>query len=130
VNGCCDVLVQLKRKELMRLETEVESRAKMLGSLEADGASLQHSINSTLYDKQRGLEKLASVQRMTARFESVLAGRRPTLSADEEDGAYEQRQQVAAEQERIRQLIEGLAEAHPGLSEVLNRVSQLIDASV
>lgn len=53
---------QMKRRELEDTEAEVEIESKTLGSLEGDAAALQHSINATLYEKQRALEKLASIQ--------------------------------------------------------------------
>ncbi len=58
----CHPLLQLKRKELSALETEVQERSTVLSGLESEAAALQHSINSTQYDRQRGLERLASIQ--------------------------------------------------------------------
>jgi cytosine/adenosine deaminase-related metal-dependent hydrolase len=54
--------VQLKRQELEALEMDLESESKTLNAYEAEAATLQHGINATLYEKQRALEKLASVQ--------------------------------------------------------------------
>jgi hypothetical protein len=147
---------QLKRKELAALEGEVQEKNTTLGALEADAASLQHAINSTLYDKQRGLERLASiqvrvfsivqshypsmalvtmcgtgcisVQRMANRYDAVNRGRRAPMTEEEAQSVWERHQQAQEEHERIRQMIEGLSEAHPGLSEVLVRVSQLLDS--
>lgn len=59
---CLCVCLQLKRGELETVEAECDIESKTLGSLEADAAVLQHSINATLYEKQRGLERLASIQ--------------------------------------------------------------------
>ncbi len=56
------VYLQLKRKELSQLESQVTEESKALTEVEASAMAMQHSINSTLYDKQRGLERLASIQ--------------------------------------------------------------------
>lgn len=40
---------------------------------------------------------------------------------------YDAESAALEEQRRVRTVIDGLVEAHPGLSEVLHRVSQLLD---
>ena len=64
---------QMKRRELEDTEAEVEIESKTLGSLEGDAAALQHSVNATLYEKQRALEKLASIQVVVFAMGAALA---------------------------------------------------------
>lgn len=64
--------MQLKRGELEDLEAQVEEETKSLSAYEGEAASLQHSINATLYEKQRALEKLASIQVCVLRAESCV----------------------------------------------------------
>ena len=70
----------------------------------------------------------AVLQRMANRYDSVNRGRRAHLTEEESATVWDRHAQAQEEHERIRQLIEGLSEAHPGLSEVLVRVSQLLDS--
>ena len=153
-----DEALQLKRGELEEIEAAVEAETKTLSSFEAEAAALQHSINGTLYEKQRNLEKLASIQvrrsphsracfhvpsrlvcvmcmrwravvlqRTLNRYEALSRGRRAPLSPDEADSVHDAERAAIEDQQRIRAVIDGLVEAHPGMSEVLHRVSQLLD---
>jgi hypothetical protein len=67
------------------------------------------------------------LQRMAARYDSVNRGRRPPMTEEEADSVWDRHQAAEREHEAVRALIAGLAEAHPGLAEVLVRVSQLLD---
>jgi hypothetical protein len=66
-------------------------------------------------------------QRTLSRYEAMSRGRRPKLTPDEADSVYEMEREALEEQSRIRAVIDGLVEAHPGMSEVLHRVSQLLE---
>ena len=162
VGVCVCVLLQLKRGELEDVEAQVEEESKTLSGYEGEAASLQHGINATLYEKQRALEKLASIQvhSRTLAYHSaagvVLAptcspvgssfipvwlcvcpcgvqrtlGRYDALSRGRRAGGEDGEAALAAAEEaqaRVRTVIDGLVEAHPGMSEVLHRVAQLLD---
>lgn len=66
-------------------------------------------------------------QRTVSRYDALSRGRRPKLSEEEAARVHESEERALEEQARIRAVIDGLVEAHPGMSEVLHRVSQLLD---
>ena len=67
-------------------------------------------------------------QRMANRYDSVSRGRHPGLTDDDAEEVWSRHRAAQDEHERIRHMIDGLAEAHPGLADVLVRVSQLLDS--
>ncbi len=69
----------------------------------------------------------SAVQRTLNRYDALSRGRRPRLTPEEADSVYDAESAALEEQRRVRTVIDGLVEAHPGLSEVLHRVSQLLD---
>merc|ERR1711865_212413 len=74
---------------------ELESASTTYGQLEEDANSLQNKINDALYDKQRSLDQITKVQRMTKRYSDLQQGK-GELDLTQEDGPrvrMEQQQQ-------------------------------------
>ena len=51
-----------RKRELRSIEEEVERRSDEVATLESQASELQREINNSLYEKQRGVERLASIQ--------------------------------------------------------------------
>ena len=119
--------LELKRKELDELEASVSRKTEVLDSVEQEAAALQRDINATLYDKQRGVEELAAVQRMLNRHEALARGHRAPLSDEEAATVEDELEDAMAQQDAVRLVIHGLTEAHPAMEEVLQRVAQLLE---
>lgn len=68
------------------------------------------------------------LQRTLNRYDALSRGRRPRLTVEEAAAVSDAESSAREEQARVRALIDSLVEAHPGLSEVLHRVSQLLEA--
>ena len=66
-------------------------------------------------------------QRMIARYEAVIQGRRPHVTPGEEPAVRSTYEQTIESQARVRQLIDELAGRHPELNEVFDRVKQLTE---
>ena len=119
--------IRVKQAELNEVTAEVDARAQGYAELEQNAEDLQRAINAALYDKQRGIEALAAAERMGARYEALMSGRRPPMTEQQTESVLTALENAAATRTSLRQMIHRLAKDHPEMDEVLQRVSQLTE---
>jgi len=105
----------------------LEGRGGEVAALEGRAAGIQRATNAALYEKQKGIEAVAALTRLLQRFTALEAGKLPGLTSAEADKADERLAEAEGARRSVGDLVSTLSAQHADLSEVLNRVAQLVD---
>jgi chromosome segregation ATPase len=122
-----EAAIAARGAEVAALQAATGERGAELAGLEARAGELQRGINTSLYEKQKGVEHASALARMLQRFEALEAGRLPPLTADEAAHVRERLREAEAARDGVRAMVAALAAQHTELAEVLDRVAQLTD---
>lgn len=116
-----------KTAEAQQIMEALSAKAEQTGRLQNQLSDAQRAVHQAVYEKQKGVEALASLNRMLDRFAALEAGRLPLLTATEASRIWDRVAEAEASLESVRALVGHLMSEHEDLHEVLDRVNQLID---
>jgi len=122
-----EAAIKEKNGEMEAVGGALEDASSRYGKLEEDANELQNTINDSLYEKQRNIDRLAKVTALNGRYRAVLDAEEDPVPEAMAATAKEEARVAGEQLDTVRGLINTLRVDFPHLDEVLTRVAHLAD---
>jgi coiled-coil domain-containing protein 40 len=120
-------MIKERTMQMEDMGIELEKSSAEYSKFEDEANQMQKIINNALYEKQRYLDMSQKNQRLLDRYNKARLGQIPPLLPEDEAQIDEELMMERKKREAIQGIIEGLAQQHGHLSEVLGRVQKLTE---